>query len=89
MWTPPYKPNKSHGPSEIRWPAVPGKKFSTSEEALAASITYEATRLPPWWSNLALDERVNLDLPGKWIQNYFALYAIIGIAMFSNYLPWT
>ena len=89
MWTTPYKPNKSHGPSEIKWPVVPGKKFSTSEEALAASITYEAARLPPWWSNLALDERVHLDLPGKWIQNYFAVYAIIGIAMFSNYLPWT
>ena len=89
MWTTPYIPEKSFTPNEIRWPAPPGKTFASSEEKLAAGITFEVTRPPPWWSNLAFDERVRIDSHGRWIQNYFAFYSFVGIIMFVNYLPWT
>ena len=89
MWTTPYTPEKPFNPNAVRWQIPPGKTFASAEEKLAASITFEVTRPQPWWSNLAFDERVRLDVIGRWIQNYFAFYAFVGIIMFANYLPWT
>ena len=89
MWTTPYTPRKPFNSNEIRWPIPPHKTFTSVEEKVRAGITLEVTRPPPWWSNLAFDERVRLDETGKWIQNYFAFYAFVGIIMFANYLPWT
>ena len=89
MWTTPYVPEHSSKANEIRWPGPPGKASLSVEERISIGILQEANRPPPWWSNLAIDERPRLDSIGKWIQNYFAFYALIGIIMFSNYLPWT
>ena len=89
MWTTPHVPETHFKPNEIRWPLPARKTFSSVEEKLATGILLEANRPPPWWSNLAIDERPRLDTIGKWIQNYFVIYALLGIIMFSNYLPWT
>ena len=89
MWTTPYTPDASYSATEVRWPLLPGKKYASVEEKVAIGISIEANRPPPWWSNIALDERNRLDEAGKWIQNYFVLYALIGIFMFCNHLPWT
>ena len=89
MWTTPYVPETRLKHNEVRWPVPSRKTFTSVEEKLATGISIEANRLSPWWSNLALDERPRLNTIGKWIQNFFAIYALIGIIMFSNYLPWT
>ena len=89
MWTTPYTPDQSFNSNKVNWPLPSGKTFASTEEKLAAGIAFEVTRPPPWWSNLAFDERVCLDAVGKWIQNYFASYALVGIIMFANHWPWT
>ena len=87
--TTPYVPQNSNKSIEVRWPEPPRNASLSVEERISIGILKEADRPPPWWSNLAIDERPRLDSFGKWIQNYFAFYALIGIIMFSNYLPWT
>ena len=89
MWTTPYSLESQYKPNEVRWPLPSRKTFTSVEEKIATGISLEANRLSPWWSNLVLDERPRLDDIGKWIQNYCASYALIGIIMFCNYLPWT
>ena len=88
MWTTPQKSNEFVSPNQIRWPKATGSTFATADEALAAAINKEVTQ-EKWWKNLAFDERVYLDDCGKWIQNYFLGYALIGILLFVNYFPWT
>ena len=89
MLTTPNFSDDSKKPSDVKWPIPPSKAALSPEERISIGIMKEANRPPPWWSNLAIDERPRLDSYGKLIQNYFAFYALIGIIMFSNYLPWT
>ena len=89
MWTTPYAPEASKKTCDVKWPIPPVKPSVSVEERISIGILKEANRPPPWWSNLAFDERPRLDFLGQWIQNYFVFYSLIGIIMFSNYLPWT
>ena len=89
MLTTPYTEDKPHGVNEIRWSMPTGKISASTEEKINAGMLLEANRQGPWWSNLALDERGRLDTTGLWIQNYFIIYGLLGIILFSNYLPWT
>ena len=40
------------------------------------------------WKSLVTEE-VNFDQESKWIKGYFGSYAIVGVMLFSNGLPWT
>ena len=89
MLTTPHTVDKLQGANEIRWSMPTGKISASTEEKINAAMLLEANRQGPWWSNLALDERGRLDTTGLWIQNYFIIYGLLGIILFSNYLPWT
>ena len=89
MLTTPYSPESSKKTYDVKWPIPPGKASLSVEERISIGMLKESNRPPPWWSNLTVDERPRLDNFGKWIQNYFAFYAFVGIILFSNYLPWT
>ena len=89
MLTTPCTEYKLQGVNEIRWSMPTGKISASTEEKINAAMFLEANRQGPWWSNLAFDERGRLDNTGLWIQNYFMIYGLLGIILFSNYLPWT
>lgn len=89
MWTTPFAPETSKKTCDVKWPLPQVKPSLSVEERISIGILKEANRPPPWWSNIAFDERPRLDCLGQWIQNYFVFYSLIGIIMFSNYLPWT
>ena len=89
MLTTPHTEDKLQSANEIRWSMPTGKISASTEDKINAAMLLEANRQGPWWSNLALDERDRLDSTGLRIQNYFLIYGLLGIILFSNYLPWT
>lgn len=44
--------------------------------------------LDHWWRSVVTNEKIDSG-EAKWIKFYFVSYAVTGVVLFSNFLPWT
>ena len=67
-----------------------GNKYDLT--ATTSMEVEEDKNLDSKWANIVIDKICNfgkLSFHGKMILLYFLCYFVIGIALFSNFLPWT